>query len=93
MKLHEHILFWLDSSITIGDGGLLWNIRYLGGLLFLPCALVSGIWIDDATIRNASIITGLVLCVPWTALVIHRYRKKKESWVEPSGFVERNGGY
>lgn len=89
MKLHEHIIFWLDSSITIGDGGLFWNIRTLGGLPLLPCALVSAIWLDDASIRNAAIITGLALCVPWTALVIHRYRKKKETWVEPTGFVER----
>jgi hypothetical protein len=93
MKLHEHILFWLDSQIRMGEGGLFWNIRTLGGLPFIPCILVAALWFDTAAGRTAAIIVGLALCIPWNALIIHRYRKKKETWVEPTRFSDRSGGY
>ncbi len=93
MKLHEHIIFWLDSVIRVDDGSLFWNIRALGGLPFLPCILVAALWFDTTAGRTAAIVMGLVLCLPWTALIVHRYKKKKETWVEPSRFSDRNGGY
>lgn len=90
MKLHEHVIYWLDSEIRGRDGSFFLDFSRLAGLPLLPCMLVSLIWSDNATIRSAALIVGLVLCIPWTILIILRRHKKKREWIEPEGFVERS---
>jgi hypothetical protein len=89
MKLHEHVVYWLDTQISVEDGSFFLDFSRLAGLPLVPCVLVSLIWSDSAAIRSAALIAGLSLCIPWTILIIRRRRKKKRDWVEPEGFVER----
>jgi hypothetical protein len=89
VKLHEHVIYWLDSQISVEDGSFMLDFSRLALLPLVPCLLVSLIWSDNATIRSAALIAGLLLCIPWTMLIIRRRRKKKREWVEPEGFVER----
>jgi hypothetical protein len=93
VTLRDHLLFWIDSQISVESTFFWTDLRWLMGLPLVPFAVVTMIWLENETIRQVSVILGCALVIPWTFFLFKRRKLKMQTWQEPTRFADKSNGY
>ena len=92
MSAREEFLYWIDSQISVKS--FFWNdLRWLVSFPLVPFLAVAMIWFENEPVRQAAIILGFSLAIPWTVFLFKRRKLKMQTWQEPTRFADENNGY